>query len=323
MKLEKPVGALLAWGLLLATAAWGQPYPAKPVHVVIPFAPGGATDIQARVLFKEMGEQLRQPFVIENRPGAGGMIGAEAVARSAPDGYTALFTTASIAINATLARSNIKFDPLKDLAPVSLVSATPLVLVVHPGLAAKTTAELIAHLKANPDKLNAAVNVPGSTSHLAAELFKQLAGVSFTTVTYKGGGLSMAALMSGEVQFQFAEGLLAAPQIRGGKIRPLALATATPSSLFPGLPTVSETVSGFLADNWFAMFAPGATPREAIAALNGAVKKGLAAPAVRKIFDDNALISIGSTPEELGEAFKRDVNGYAEVIRKGNISVTP
>jgi tripartite-type tricarboxylate transporter receptor subunit TctC len=312
----------LLLGLLYVAAlqAHAQAYPAKPVRVIVPFAPGGATDVQARVLFKDLNEQLHQPFIIDNRAGAGGLIGADAVAHAAPDGYTLLFTTASIAINATLSQSNLKFDPLKDLAPVSWVSSTPLVLVVHPALPARSVEELVAHLKSNPGRLNAAINVPGSTSHLAAEMFKQLAGVSFTGVPYKGGGLSMAALMGGEVQFQFAEGLLAAPQIRAGKVRPVALATAKPSALFPGVPTMNTAVPGFEADNWFAMFAPAATPAAAVGTISAAVRKALQSPAVRTVLEENAIVTVGSTPEELGTYFKREIQTYAEVIRRANIT---
>ncbi len=195
--------------------ALAQSYPVKPVRVVVPFPPGGGTDVQARILFKELNEQLRQVFVVDNRPGAGGLIGADAVVNSPADGYTLLFTTATLAINATLYRSTLKFDPTKDLAPVIWVSTTPLVLIVHPGVAARSAEELIALARAKPGVLNAAINVPGSTSHLAAEMFKQLAGLSFTTVPYKGGGLSMMAVISGEVHFQFAEALLAIAAAQG------------------------------------------------------------------------------------------------------------
>ena len=227
-------------GLLAAVAALALPaqlsaqsYPVKPVRVVVPFPPGGGTDIQARVLFKELNEQFRQIFIVDNRPGAGGLIGAEAVVNSPADGYTLLFTTATLAINATLYRNTLKFDPVKDLAPVVWVSSTPLVLIVHPAVAAKSGEELIELARKKPGLLNAAINVPGSTSHLAAEMFKQLAELSFTTVPYKGGGLSMMAVMSNEVDFQFAEGLLAAPQVKAGKVRALAVTTPRPSAAFP------------------------------------------------------------------------------------------
>ena len=215
-----------AWALALPMQASAQGYANKSARVIVPFAPGGATDIQARILSREIGDQFPQSFVVENRPGASGMIGAEAVANSPADGYTFLFTTAALAINATLSRSTIKFDPVKDLAPVIWVSTTPLVLIVHP--------------------------------NVAAEMFRQLAGISFTTIPYKGGAPAMLAMVSGEVDFLFAEALLAAPQIKAGKVRAL--------------------------------------------------------------FEQDALAAAGGTPEDLGAHLKREIDRYADVIRKGNIT---
>ena len=311
---------LCALWLAFSAPLLAQDYPAKPVRVVVPFAPGGGTDVQARVLFRELNEQFRQPFIVDNRPGASGLIGAEAVVNAPADGYTILFTTATLASNATLYKGTIKFDPVKDTAPVMWVSSTPLVLIVHPGVAAKSPEELIDLLKKSPGRLNAAINVPGSTSHLAAEMFKQLAGLSFTVVPYKGGGLSMAAVMSGEVDFQFAEGLLAAPQIRGGRVRALAVTTPTPLAGFPGLPAMNGILPGLVADNWFAIYAPAGTPRDVVTAINRALKKALEASAVRALFEQESLAAVGSTPEELGAHLRREIDRYAEVIRKGNIT---
>lgn len=314
--------------LLAAVAALALPahlaaqgYPAKPVRVVVPFAAGGGTDIQARVIFKELHEQFKQVFIIDNRPGASGLIGADLVVSSPADGYSLLFTTATIAINATLYAGRMKFHPAKDLAPVILVSSTPLVLVVHPSVPAKSAKELITVAKKRGAILNAAINVPGSTSHLSAEMLKQLAGVNVTTVPYKGGGLSIVAVMSGEVDFQFAEGLLAAPQIRAGKVRALAVTTAKPSPAFPGLPTVDSTLPGLVADNWFAMYFRAGTPREIVAAINGGVGKALESKAVRALFEQDALTAVGGTPEDLGAHLKSEIARYGEVIRKGNITV--
>jgi len=312
--------AAAGWALVFPAQLWAQGFPAKPVRVVVPLAPGGATDIQARVLSRVLSEQFGQPFIVDNRPGASGMIGAEAVAKSAPDGYTILFTTAALAINATLAKNAIKFDPAKDLAPVAWVSSTPLVLIVNPGVAAKSAEELIELARKKPGTLNAALTVSGSTSHLAAEMFRQLAGISFTNVPYKGGAPAMLALVSGEVDFLFAEALLAAPQIKAGKVRALAVTTAKPSPTFPELPTMNAMLSGFLADNWFAMYAPAGTPREVVDTINGAVKKALETKALRALFEQDALTPVGSTPEELGAQLRREIDRYAEVIRRGNIT---
>jgi tripartite-type tricarboxylate transporter receptor subunit TctC len=297
-----------------------QPYPARPVRVIVPLAPGGATDIQARVLSKALSEQFGQSFPVDNRPGASGMIGAEAVARSTPDGHTLLFTTAALAINATLAKATLKFDPLTDLAPVVWVSSTPLVLIVTPGLAAKSVADLVALARGKPGTLNAALTVSGSTSHLASEMFKQLADIRFANVPYKGGAPAMLALVGGEVDFLFAEALLALPQIKAGKVRALAVTTAKPSPTFPELPTMNTMLSGFAADNWFALYAAAGTPRETITILNRAVRTALESSAVRTLFEQDALIPAGGTPEELGAHMKREIDRYADVIRKGNIT---
>jgi tripartite-type tricarboxylate transporter receptor subunit TctC len=314
--------ALLAAGCALAfpTHLWAQGYPAKAVRVVVPFAPGGATDIQARVLSKVLSEQFGQPFIVENRPGASGMIGAESVVNSPADGYAILFTTAALAINATLSKSTNKFDPVKDLAPVVWVSSTPLVLIVHPGVTAKSAEDLIELARRKPGALNAALTVSGSTSHLAAEMFRQLAGISFTNVPYKGGAPAMLAMVSGEIDFLFAEALLAAPQIKAGKVRALAVTTAKPSPAFPDLPTMNAMLSGFVADNWFAMYVPAGTPREVVAKINVAVRNALDTTAVRILFEQDAMTPVGSTPEELGAHLRREIDRYAEVIRKGNIT---
>ena len=297
-----------------------QTYPAKPIRVVVPFPAGGGTDIQARAIFKELGEQLKQPIVIENRPGASGLIGADAVVNAPADGYSLLFTTATIAINATLYAGRMKFDPAKDLGPVMLVSTTPLVVVVHPSVPAKSMKELIAISQNKGTGLNAAINVPGSTSHLAMEMFKQLAGARATAVPYKGGVNSMVALMSGEVDFQFAEGLLAAPQIRAGKIRALAVSTAKASPAFPDLPSVNTILPGLVADNWFAIFVRAGVPNEIVSTLNRELAKTLETKAVRSLFERDALTAIGGLPEDLAAHMKSETSRYAEVIRKGNIT---
>jgi len=316
---------LCAAAALFASALAGpvhaQSYPAKPVRVVVPFPPGGGTDVQARVIFKEMSDQLKQTFIIDNRAGASGLIGAEAVVNSPPDGYTLLMTTATLAINTTLYAKTLKFDPAKSLAPVTWVSSTPLVLTVHPSVPARTARDLVELAKRRPGIFNAAINVAGSTSHLAAEMLKQLAGVSFTTVPYKGGGLSMTAVISGEVDFQFAEGLLAGPQIKAGKARGLAVTTGTPSPYFPDMPTMDSIVRGLVSDNWFGMYFPAGTSREIVMTMNAAIRKALEARAVRAVFEQEALTAIGSTPEDLAAHLRHETVRYGEVIRKGNITV--
>ena len=298
-----------------------QGYPAKPVRVIVPFPPGGGTDVQARVLFKEVGDAAKQIHIVDNRPGASGLIGADAVVGAPPDGYTLLMTTATIAINVTLASKVMKFHPEKQLAPVTWISTTPLVLSVHPSVPAKSAREMIELARRKPGIFNAAINVPGSTSHLSAELFKQLGRLSFTTVPYKGGNLSMTALMSGEVDFQFAEGLLVAPQAKAGKVRVLAVSTQKPSPTFPGLPAMHTILPGFVVDQWFGLFAPAGTPREIVAAVNASVRKALDSRPVREMFERDALTAVGNSPEEFGAFVKSEIARYAEIVRKGNITV--
>lgn len=321
----KAGNSLLVLGLLAAVVSpaplAAQAYPAKPVRVIVPFPAGGGTDVTARVLFKEMGDQSKQIFIIDNRSGAGGLVGAEAVVNAPADGYTVLITTTTIAINTTLYAKILKFSPEKQLAPVTWVSTTPLVLSVHPSVPARNVREMIDLARKKPGVFNAAINVPGSTSHMSAELFKQLGGLSFTTVPYKGGGLSMTALISGEVDFQFAEGLLVVPQARAGKARTLAVSTQKPSAAFPGVPTMDSIMPGFVVDQWFGMFVPAGTPRDVVMAINGATKKALDSKPVRATFELEAMTAVGDSPEEFGAHVRREIARYAEIIRKGNITV--
>ena len=313
--------AVLISAVVLPAQLAAQGYPAKPVRVIVPFPAGGGTDVTARVLFKEMGDQSKQIFIIDNRSGAGGLVGAEVVVNSPADGYTLLITTTTIAINPTLYAKILKFNPEKQLAPVTWVSTTPLVLSVHPSVPAKNVREMIDLARRKPGVLNAAINVPGSTSHMSAELFKQLGKLSFTTVPYKGGGLSMTALIGGEVDFQFAEGLLVSPQARAGKARMLAVSTQKPSPFFPGLPTMDSIMPGFVVNQWFGIFVPAGTPRDIVMAVNSATRKALDSKAVRVVFEQEAMTAVGDSPDEFGAHVKRELARYAEIIRKGNITV--
>lgn len=312
------VMATLVAYLVLGTAA-AQIYPVKPIRIVVPFAPGGPNDILARVIGQKLAEVWGQQVIADNRPGGGTVIGTEIVTKSPPDGYTLLMVSTSHTSNPSLRK--LPYDPIHGLEPVILVASGPNVVLAHPSLPAKSVKELIAIAKGKEAVLNAAINVPGSTSHLSAEMFRQLTGARVTPVPYKGGGLSMVALMSGEVDFQFAEGLLAAPQIRAGKIRALAVSTAKPSAAFPDLPTVNATLPGLVADNWFAMFFRTGTPRDIVAAINRGIGKTLESKPVRALFEQDALTAIGGTPEDLGAHMKSEMARYGEVIRKGNITV--
>ena len=311
--------ATVAW--VISTSVLAQAWPAKPVRIIVPFGPGGGTDIQARVLTAVFHERTGQTFIVENRAGASGLIGAEIAAGSPPDGYTILFSTATLTINTTLYGSRMKIDPQKDLAPISWLTSTPLVLVVHPSVPAKSVKELVALAKRQPAFLNSGVNVPGSTSHLSAEMLKQVAGIEAIIVPYKGGGPAITALMSGEIDYLFATGPVASAARKSGRIRALAVTTAKKASAFPDLPTMNTFYPGFESDNWYAMWFPANTPAEIVASMNGLILKSMQNGKVREFMLREGLDPVGSTPQELGAQIKREIAKYAEVIRKGNIKL--
>ena len=309
----------VALGLAIVAGAQAQTWPARPVRVIIPFAPGGGTDIQGRLLGKKFYESMGQTFVVENRTGAAGLIGAEVAARAPADGYTILFTTASLAVNVSLYKK-IAFDPLKDLQPVSWISSVPLVLIVHPSVPVNSPKELVALAKREKGKMNAAHNGSGTTSHLSIEMLKQFAGVDVTPIPYKGGGPAIAAMVSGETDFSFATALAAQPHVKSGRIKPLAVTTAKPSSAFPGLPTMVSLYPGFESDNWYAMFYPTGTPKEIVAKLNAEIVKALKANDIREFIVQEGGDPVGSSPGELDAYFKREVSKYAKIIKAGNIT---
>jgi tripartite-type tricarboxylate transporter receptor subunit TctC len=312
--------ALAVLGPALGAAAQGQTWPVKPVRIIVPFPPGGGTDIQARLLGKNFFESLGQTFVVENRSGASGIIGAELAVRAPADGYTILFTTASLAVNVTLYGNRVKFDALKDLAPVSWISSTPLVLVAHPSVPAKSVKELVALAK-RVGNMSGASNGAGTTSHLSLEMLTQTTGVNVAHIPFKGGGPSMISVVSGETDFLFGTGPVAAPQIKSGKVRGLAVTTPKKSSAFPDLPTMNSVYPGFESDNWYAMFFPAGTPKAIVDKLNAEIGKALKAPDIKAFMPREALDPVASTPEELGALFRREIDRYAKVIRAGNIKL--
>lgn len=297
-----------------------QNWPDRAVRIIVPFGPGGGTDIQGRLLGKKFYESLGQTFVVDNRAGAAGLIGAELAVKSPPDGYTVLFTTASLSVNVTLYKKSLTFDPVKDLAPVCWVSSVPLVLVTHPSVPARSVKDLVALAK-KTGKLNAGNNGAGTTSYLAVEMLKQATGASMVNVSYKGGGPAVIALISGEVDLEFATALAAAPHITSGKVRALAVTTAKPAKAYPDLPTMTSLYPGFDVDNWYAMFMPAGTPKPIIDKLNSEILKALSAPDVLEFMAKEGGQPVGSTPEELAAMFRREVVKYAKVIEAGHIAV--
>jgi len=310
----------LAAALGIAGAAQAQNWPDKPVRIIVPFGPGGGTDIQGRLLAQKFYASMGQTFIVDNRPGAAGVIGAELTVKSPPDGYTILFTTASLSVNVTLYRKSLTFDPLKDLAPVCWISSVPLVLVTHPSVPAKSVKELVALAKKS-GKLNAGSNGAGTTSYLAVEMFKQATGANVVNVPYKGGGPAVTALISGEVDFEFGTALAVAPHVKTGKVRALAVTTAQPSKVYPDLPTMTSIYPGFDVDNWYAMFMPAGTPKPIIEKLHDEIVKAIKSPDVQEFMAKEGGQPVGSTPEELTEMFKREVAKYAKVIETGHIAV--
>lgn len=300
-------------GAQVASTSSGQAWPAKTVRIVMPFAPGGGADTMGRLFAKRFTETLGQTFVAENRPGAGGLIGAEIVAHSAPDGYNILVTTASLSVNVNL-HKKLAFDPMKDLAPVSLLTSVPLMLVVHPSVPARTPQELVALAKKRPGGMNAGTNGAGTTSHLAVEMLKQATGIEVTHIHYKGGGPAQIAMLAGETDFRFTSVLTGIPHARNGRLRPLAVTTSKRSSILPELPTLMSIYPGVECDQWYAMFITAGTPKDIVSRLHGETVKGLALPDVRNYLIKDGAEPVGSTPEELAVFFRREVAKYAKII---------
>jgi tripartite-type tricarboxylate transporter receptor subunit TctC len=298
-----------------------QQWPDRAVRIVVPFPPGGGIDIQGRVLANAFQKSMGQNFIIDNRTGASGLIGTQLVVESPADGNTVLFTSGILSVVVTLLARHVKFDVHNDLAPVSWVSSTPLVLSLHPSVPARSVKELVALAKRVPKPMNAAGNAAGTTSHLTAEMFNQAVGIQTTVVTYRGGGPAVIALISGEVDYLFATAPSIMPHVRSGKARALAVTTPKRSSALPDVPTMNSIYPGFEADNWYAMFYPRNAPKPIIAKMNAEIRKALDTPEMKAFFPREALDPVASSPEELSALLKREVEKYAKVIKAANIRV--
>ena len=316
-KAARLAGRLVALALAVACAPdiAAQTWPAKTVRMIIAFPPGGGTDIAGRLIAKRLTETLGQSFVVENRAGAGGIVGAEFVAKSPPDGYNVLVTTASLSVNVNLQK--LAFDPVKDLAPVTWIASVPLVLFVHSSVPAKSVKELVA--LARKRSLNAASNGAGTTSHLAIEMLNQAAGIKAVHVPYKGGGPAQIAILTGEVDFRFGSVFASVHHVRAGRFRPLAVTTAKPSSLLPDVPTMNSIYPGFECDQWYAMYLPAGTPKDVVSRLNAETVKALNSEEMREQLKRDGAYPVGSTPEELAAMFNREVTRYAKVIAAAKV----
>jgi len=314
----------LAFALaLLAPLAFAQaPYPAKPIRLVVPFPPGGTTDILARIVAQKLTEAWGQPVVVDNRPGAGGNIGAELVAKSAPDGYTLLMgTVGTHAINASL-YAKLPYDHVKDFAPVILVAGVPNVLVVNPSVPVNSVAELIAYAKANPGKLNFASSGSGTSIHLSGELFRTMAGVQITHVPYKGSAPAIADLVGGQVQLMFDNLPSSLAQIKAGKLRALAVTSDKRAPALPDVPTMAEAgLPGFEASSWFGVLAPAGTPPAIVGKLHAEIAKWLATPDAREKLSAQGANLAGFGPEEFARYIGSETAKWAKVVKESGAKV--
>jgi tripartite-type tricarboxylate transporter receptor subunit TctC len=309
---------LLPLMAVLAAPSFAQDYPSRAIRVVLPFAPGGGTDILARVLSLRLQESLGQNVVVDNRAGAGGNIGAEIVARSAPDGHTLLFTTAAIAANVTL-YPKMAFDPRKDLIAVSQIGSAPSLLTVHPSVPIKTVKDLVALSKTTKGGLNFGSNGTGTASHLAGVMFQQTTGAALTHIPYKGAAPAVNALIGGETEMAFPGVNSAAPFLRAGKIRGIAVTTKIRSSALPDVPTLDSLYPGFELANWFVLFAPAGTPGIIVSRLHGDTIKGMQHPDMKAFMAREGADPVGSTPAEAAVFFNREVDKLGRIIKAAGV----
>jgi tripartite-type tricarboxylate transporter receptor subunit TctC len=319
MKLHRRTFLQLAAGVVAFPAiARADTYPTYPVHFIVGFAAGSTTDILARLMGQWLTQRLGQQFVIENRPGAGGNVGAETVVKSAPDGYTLLMVPPAVAANSAL-YPHLNFDFVRDTAPVAGVVRVPNVAEVHPSLPVKSIPELIAYAKANPGKLSYASAGIGTPSHLAGQLFNIMTGVNLQHIPYRGDGPAMADLIAGQVPVAFATMIASIEHIRAGQLRPLAVTTAKRSETLPDLPSVSEFVPGYETSSWFGIAAPASTPADIIATLNREANAGLADPAIKARLADMGCMLLAGSPADFGKLIVDETNKWGKVIRDAGI----
>ncbi len=309
----KTVVALVLW---VSLSAFAQPFPSKPVRLIVPFPPGGAVDYYARAVQNRLQETLGQPILIENRSGAGGMVGADLVVKAAPDGYTLLVgNIASLAMNVGL-YSKMTYDPRKDLTPIIRTVAVNYVMTVHPSVPARSVKELIDHAKANPGKLSYGSAGSGSAPHLATELLKQRAGIDMLHVPFKGGGPMVADLLGGQIHIVIADQANLMPHVKAGKLRALAVGTLERSASYPDIPTIAESgFPGFEARAWQGIAGPANLPADIVTQLNAAFAKAMAFPEVHQRLLDGGLDPITGTPEDFAAFIRSEIDKWAKVAK--------
>jgi len=301
--------------LIFAAVAPAQQYPSKPVRVVIPWPAGGSNDVVGRIVLQKVGESLGQQFVIDNRPGAAGTIGADVVAKAPPDGYTLMVHSTTHVGNGTFYK-HLPYDTLKDFTGVAMLAAQPGVLTVHPSLPAKSVREFIALAKARPGQINYSSSGNGSAPHLSMALFIAMTGINIVHIPYKGGGPQVTALLAGETQASLATISTVLVHIQGGRLRPLGVSSAKRSGTLPDIPTIAEAgVPGYEMSPWIAVFAPAGTPRDIVNRLNAEINKALKSPDVSQSLASQALDPWMSTPEEFDARLRADFAKYAKLIK--------
>src|SRR5262245_35668236 len=314
--MDQKAGAF-ALALLFATTGAFAQYPSKPIHIVVGFPPGGGNDIIARMVGAKMQDAWGQPVVIDNKPGANSIIAAEFVAKSAPDGYTLLVNaTGGMSVNPVL-YAKLPYDSLKDFVPISMVGSFPLVLVVNPEVPAKSVAELVAYAKANPGKLNYSA---GSTAfQVATEMFKQMTGTDIKHIPYKGSAASITAVIAGDVQMTIVDSPPLVPQLKSGRVRPLAVTTPKRAAAMPELPAIAESVPGYEMALWIGAFAPAGTPREVAAKLTAEVVRIVGLPDIREKLAGMGVEPLGNTSEQTAEWIRREIARYGPVVKAAGI----
>jgi tripartite-type tricarboxylate transporter receptor subunit TctC len=300
---------------LAAAPAFAQAYPAHQINLLVPWAPGGSTDILARIVAQQLFQSMGQPVIIENRTGASGNLGTAAAARAAPDGYTLLFNTMSVHTMNHALFASMPFDGVKDFSPITLLAYVTNTMVVHPSVPANTVAEFIAYAKANPGKIAYASSGPGSTNHLCAALLEKMTGIEMLHVPYRGGAPAVADTVGGQCQLFFTAGTQSLEHAQAGRLKLLALTEAKRSPLLPDVPIVAETVPGYEMTVWYGAFGPAGMPKDIVARLNGEIARALFLPEVKKRMADIAVEVASSTPEELAERMRRDADKWGGIIK--------
>ena len=313
--------AILSGLSVAAVSAAEQPgkYPVKPIRMLVPFAPGGGTDIVARVIAQKMSETLSQSVIVDNRPGAGGTVGAETAVRASPDGYTLIMVSGSYATNAAVYK--LSYDPINDIQPISIIGESGFVLALHPSVAAKSVAELIALAKSKPGALNYGSTGTGGITHLSSELFDLLAGARMTHVPFKGTGPSLNALLGNQIQLMFAALPAAIPHVKANRLRGIGVSSEKPAAALPGIPAIGETVKGYEVVLWWGVFGPKGLPKDVVNVWNSGIEQTLKTRDMQDRMAGEGIDPLGGPPERFRAAIRRDVEKWKKVVSQAKISI--